>query len=82
MNGGWGVGWTVELKLNRKKGEQIGFQRGGCDPLTPTPSGSATERVGPGNNYISNRYHSIHGGEGAMGFLSQQTIFFISETKQ
>ena len=27
VNGGWGVGWTVELKLNRKK-EKIGFQRG------------------------------------------------------
>ena len=33
-----GVGWTVELKLNRKK-EKIGFQRGGggCDPPTPPP---------------------------------------------
>ena len=31
-----GVGWTVELKLNRKKREQNGSQGGGgCDPLPP-----------------------------------------------
>ena len=35
VNWGWGVGWTVELKLNRKKGKK-GFQRdGGCDPPNP-----------------------------------------------
>ena len=33
-----GAGWMVELKLNRK---QIGFQRGGCDPLTPSRSATA-----------------------------------------
>ena len=39
-----GVGWTVELKLNRKK-EKIGFQRGGgCDP-PPPPSRSATDKA-------------------------------------
>ena len=33
--GGWGVGWTVELKLNRKKRKKNGFQRGGVAiPLT------------------------------------------------
>ena len=33
---GLGVGWMVELKLNRKK-DKIGFQRGGggCDPQPP-----------------------------------------------
>ena len=29
---GLGVGWTVELKLNRKTKEKIGFQRGVATP--------------------------------------------------
>ena len=34
MNGGWGVGWTVELKLNRK--EWIPTGGGVGTPLTPS----------------------------------------------
>ena len=29
MNGGWGVGWTVELKLNRKRKENFVSNRVG-----------------------------------------------------
>ena len=33
--GGWGVGGTVELKLNRNKKKTVGFQRAVVTALTP-----------------------------------------------
>ena len=35
MNGGWGVGWTVELKLNRKKKKKMDSNGEVATPLTP-----------------------------------------------
>ena len=42
-----GVGWTVELKLNRIKKEKVGFQRGGglWPPLTPPPPLDPPQRL-------------------------------------
>ena len=38
---GWGGGWTVELKLNRKEENKLDSKGGGCcDPLTATPDQS------------------------------------------
>ena len=36
VNGGWGVGWTVKWKLNRKK-RKSWIPIGGCDPPNPPP---------------------------------------------
>ena len=41
---GFGVRWTVELKLNRKKRKNW-IPTGGCNPSTPSPSRSATEWI-------------------------------------
>ena len=46
MNGGWGLGWTVELKLNRQKEEKILIPTGGvASPLTPLLDPPLVEKV-------------------------------------
>ena len=35
--GGLGVGWTVELKLNIEKKKRNWLPTRGCDPLPPDP---------------------------------------------
>ena len=62
MNGGWGVGWTVELKLNRKKEKNLD-SNGGLQSINPKPpldpALTATTDVTISYVYLSSSFRSI-----------------------